>query len=288
MKKFLLAVMSLVLACGIGFAAVGCNSDGGDIVVVSRESGSGTRGAFMELIGLEDNELVAGADEANSTDVVTSSVEDAEKAIGYISLGSLDTSRVKAIQIDGVDATVANVKAKTYKISRPFNVAWDKDGKANAIRDDFLTYMASAQAQTIISEDYISNVDNAPQYVSPGNLSGTLTVGGSSSVTPLMQDLAEAYMELNADVTISVTQSDSGTGMKDAAAGTVDLGMASRELKDSETADLEYRAIALDGIAVIVNKSNPCTNLTLDQLKTIYNGEAKNWSDVGVNCPTEE
>ena len=281
MKKVLLAIASVVLACGIGFAAVGCGTKG-DIVVISRESGSGTRGAFMELIGLEDNELVAGADEVNGTDVVTSSVEDAEKAIGYISLGSLDTSRVKAIKIGGVDATVDNVKKGTYKLSRPFNVAWDKDGEANALRDDFLKYIASSQAQEIISEDYISNVASPVEYVSPGNLEGTLTVGGSSSVTPLMEGLAAAYMKLNEDVTVTVTMTDSGSGMKVAAAGTVDLGMASRELKDSEKTNLEYTAIALDGIAVIVNKANPCTDLTVDQLKAIYNGEAENWADVGV------
>lgn len=281
MKKIILAAASIAMACGIGFAAVGCGAKG-DIVVISRESGSGTRGAFMELIGLEDNELVAGADEVNGTDVVTSSVEDAEKAIGYISLGSLDTSRVKAIKVGGVDATVDNVKKGTYKLSRPFNVAWDKDGEANALRDDFLKYIASSQAQEIISEEYISNAVSPVEYVSPGNLEGTLTVGGSSSVTPLMQDLAKAYGELNAEVTVTITQTDSGTGMKDAAAGTIDLGMASRELKDSETSDLEYTAIALDGIAVIVNKANPCTDLSVDQLKAIYSGEVENWADVGV------
>lgn len=286
MKKIILAAASIAMACGIGFAAVGCGTRG-DIVVISRESGSGTRGAFMELIGLEDNELVAGADEVNGTDVVTSSVEDAEKAIGYISLGSLDTSRVKAIKIGGVDATVDNVKNETYKLARPFNVAWDKDGEENALRDDFLKYLASSQAQEIISEDYISNAVSPVEYVSPGNLEGTLTVGGSSSVTPLMQDLAKAYEELNAEVTVTITQTDSGTGMKDAAAGTIDLGMASRELKDSETSDLEYTAIALDGIAVIVNKANPCTDLSVDQLKAIYSGEVENWADVGVTFSEE-
>ena len=286
MKKIILAAASIAMACGIGFAAVGCGTKG-DIVVVSRESGSGTRGAFMELIGLEDNELVAGADEVNGTDVVTSSVEDAEKAIGYISLGSLDTSRVKAIKIGGVDATVDNVKNETYKLARPFNVAWDKDGEENALRDDFLKYIASSQAQEIISEDYISNAVSPVEYVSPGNLEGTLTVGGSSSVTPLMQDLAKAYEELNTEVTVTITQTDSGTGMKDAAAGTIDLGMASRELKDSETSDLEYTAIALDGIAVIVNKANPCTDLSVDQLKAIYSGEVENWADVGVTFSEE-
>ena len=286
MKKIILAAASIAMACGIGFAAVGCGAKG-DIVVISRESGSGTRGAFMELIGLEDNELVAGADEVNGTDVVTSSVEDAEKAIGYISLGSLDTSRVKAIKIGGVDATVDNVKNETYKLARPFNVAWDKDGEENALRDDFLKYLASSQAQEIISEDYISNAVSPVEYVSPGNLEGTLTVGGSSSVTPLMQDLAKAYGELNAEVTVTITQTDSGTGMKDAAAGTIDLGMASRELKDSETSDLEYTAIALDGIAVIVNKANPCTDLSVDQLKAIYSGEVENWADVGVTFSEE-
>lgn len=282
MKKILMAAASVVLACGIGFAAVGCGTRG-DIVVVSRESGSGTRGAFMELIGLEDNELVAGADEVNSTDVVTSSVEDAEKAIGYISLGSLDTSRVKAVQVGGVDATVENVKNDSYKLSRPFNVAWKK-GTTNEIRDDFLKYVASEQAQTIISVEYISNVEDAETYT-PAELSGTLTIGGSSSVTKLMQELAEGYMELNDGVTITVTQSDSGAGMTDAASGSIDLGMASRALKDSEKANLDSTAIALDGIAVIVNKENPCTNLTVDQLKKIYNGEAKNWSDVDVTFP---
>ena len=286
MKKIILAAASIAMACGIGFAAVGCGTKG-DIVVISRESGSGTRGAFMELIGLEDNELVAGADEVNGTDVVTSSVEDAEKAIGYISLGSLDTSRVKAIKIGGVDATVDNVKNETYKLARPFNVAWDKDGEENALRDDFLKYLAGSQAQEIISEDYISNAVSPVEYVSPGNLEGTLTVGGSSSVTPLMQDLAKAYEELNTEVTVTITQTDSGTGMKDAAAGTIDLGMASRELKDSETSDLEYTAIALDGIAVIVNKANPCTDLSVDQLKAIYSGEVENWADVGVTFSEE-
>ncbi|MGN0642742.1 MAG: substrate-binding domain-containing protein [Huintestinicola sp.] len=255
-----------------------------DITVVSREDGSGTRGAFVELTGVEEkdadgNKVDRTTEEAivvNSTDVVMTQVSGNESAIGYISLGSLNDT-VKAVQVEGVDPTVENIKAGTYTVSRPFNIAV-KEGLSDAAQD-FINYIMSAEGQAIVAENKYIPSDDAPEYAASG-ASGKVVVAGSSSVTPVMEKLAEAYQAINADVVVEVQQSDSTSGMKAAIDGTCDIGMASRELKDTELETLTSTTIAMDGIAVIVNNSNGVVSLTKDQIKGIFTGEITNWGDV--------
>ena len=267
------------------------NAAGGDfsgqISVISREDGSGTRGAFIELFGIEqkndagekEDMTTDDAQITNSTSVMMTTVQGNPKAIGYISLGSLDESVVKAVEIDGAAPTVENVKAGTYKVVRPFNIA--TKGEASEVAQDFINFIMSADGQKIVSENgYITIDDAAPAYAASG-VSGKVVVGGSSSVTPVMEKLKEAYMALNPDVTVEVQQSDSTTGMTSAIDGAYDIGMASRELKDSELeAGLTPTVIAQDGIAVIVNKENTLTGLTSEQVLSIYTGETTDWSEL--------
>lgn len=264
----------------------------GEITVLSREDGSGTRGAFIELFGIElfgiEQKNDAGEKEdmttddaqiTNSTSVMMTTVQGNPKAIGYISLGSLDESVVKAVEIDGAAPTVENVKAGTYKVVRPFNIA--TKGEASEAAQDFINFIMSADGQKVVSENgYITVDDAAPVYTASG-VSGKVVVGGSSSVTPVMEKLKEAYMALNPDVTVEVQQSDSTTGMTSTIDGAYDIGMASRELKDSELeAGLTPTVIAQDGIAVIVNKENTLTGLTSEQVLSIYTGETTDWSEL--------
>lgn len=259
----------------------------GEITVLSREDGSGTRGAFIELFGIEqkndagekEDMTTDDAQITNSTSVMMTTVQGNPKAIGYISLGSLDESVVKAVEIDGAAPTVENVKAGTYKVVRPFNIA--TKGEASEVAQDFINFIMSADGQKIVSENgYITIDDAAPAYAASG-VSGKVVVGGSSSVTPVMEKLKEAYMALNPDVTVEVQQSDSTTGMTSAIDGAYDIGMASRELKDSELeAGLTPTVIAQDGIAVIVNKENTLTGLTSEQVLSIYTGETTDWSEL--------
>lgn len=257
----------------------------GEITVISREDGSGTRGAFVELFGIEeevDGEKVDMttdyAQVTNSTSVMMTGVAQNPKAIGYISLGSLDDS-VKALKVDGAEASTENVKNDTYKISRPFNVA-TKEG-VSEVAQDFMDYILSEEGQKIVEESgYISAAENAEAYA--GNKpKGKVVVGGSSSVTPVMEKLKEGYEAVNPDAEIEIQQSDSTTGMESALSGTYDIGMASRALKDSETEKgLTGVQIALDGIAVIVNKENSLADITSDQVKDIYTGEITDWSEL--------
>ena len=259
----------------------------GPITVVSREDGSGTRGAFIELFGIESkndagekvDNTTEDAEITNSTSVMMTTVQGNPKAIGYISLGSLDESVVKAVEIDGAAPTVENVKAGTYKVVRPFNIA--TKGEASEVAQDFINFIMSADGQKVVSENgYITVDDAAPAYAASG-VSGKVVVGGSSSVTPVMEKLKEAYMALNPDVTVEVQQSDSTTGMTSTIDGAYDIGMASRELKDSELeAGLTPTVIAQDGIAVIVNKENTLTGLTSEQVLSIYTGETTDWSEL--------
>lgn len=256
-----------------------------DITVISREDGSGTRGAFIELTGVEEkdadgNKIDRTTDEAviaNSTDVVMTQVSGNESAIGYISLGSLNDT-VKAVKVDGTEASVDNIKAGTYTVARPFNIAVKEGLSAQA--QDFIDYIMSTEGQQIVQDNkYIPN-DNTEAYTASG-ASGKVVVAGSSSVTPVMEKLAEGYKALNPDVVVEVQQSDSTSGMKAAIEGTCDIGMASRELKDSEIeSGLTSTVIAMDGIAVIVNNANAQDNLTKDQIKGIFTGEITNWGDV--------
>lgn len=257
----------------------------GEITVISREDGSGTRGAFVELFGIQeeiDGEKVDMttdyAQVTNSTSVMMTGVAQNPKAIGYISLGSLDDS-VKALKVDGAEASTENVKNDTYKISRPFNVA-TKEG-VSEVAQDFMDYILSEEGQKIVEESgYISAAENAEAYA--GNKpKGKVVVGGSSSVTPVMEKLKEGYEAVNPDAEIEIQQSDSTTGMESALSGTYDIGMASRALKDSETEKgLTGVQIALDGIAVIVNKENSLADITSDQVKDIYTGEITDWSEL--------
>lgn len=259
----------------------------GEITVLSREDGSGTRGAFIELFGIEqkndagekEDMTTDDAQITNSTSVMMTTVQGNPKAIGYISLGSLDESVVKAVEIDGAAPTVENVKAGTYKVVRPFNIA--TKGEASEVAQDFINFIMSADGQKVVSENgYITVNDAAPAYAASG-VSGKVVVGGSSSVTPVMEKLKEAYVALNPDVTVEVQQSDSTTGMTSTIDGAYDIGMASRELKDSELeAGLTPTVIAQDGIAVIVNKENALTGLTSEQVLSIYTGETTDWSEL--------
>ena len=266
-------------------AATGDFDNSEYINVVSREDGSGTRGAFIELFGIEEkdadgNKIDNTTEEANitnSTEVMLTSVAGDEYAIGYVSLGSLNDT-VKALKIDGAEATAENIKAGTYKIARPFNIA--TKGDATGLAADFINYIMSDEGQKVIEDNgYISQGSNGA-FTSDGS-TGKIVVAGSSSVTPVMQKLIEAYKAINKDAEIELQESDSTTGMTAAMEGTCDIGMASRELKDSETeGGLTAQVIAMDGIAVIVNKNNPATDLTTDQVKSIFTGEAATWADV--------
>lgn len=265
--------------------AAPADSLSGDISVVSREDGSGTRGAFIELFGVEEKDASGNkvdnttdtAEITNSTAVMMTTVAGNKSAIGYISLGSLDDS-VKALQIDGADATVENIKSGEYKISRPFNIA-TKEGLSEAAQD-FIDFIMSDDGQKIVEDNgYISNGGTGAYAGSKP--SGSITVAGSSSVSPLMEKLKEAYASANPNATIELQTSDSTTGMTSTAQDLCDIGMASRELKDSETsAGLTATVIATDGIAVIVNKDNPLSSLTADQVRSIFTGETTDWSDV--------
>ena len=257
----------------------------GPITVISREDGSGTRGAFIELFGIEvkndaGEKVDMTTDDAeitNSTSVMMTSVAGNTEAIGYISLGSLNDT-VKAVKIDGAEATVDNIKSGTYKIARPFNIA--TKGEVSDVAQDFIKYIMSEDGQKVVEDNGYISQGNYGAYESTG-LSGKVVVGGSSSVTPVMEKLKEAYVALNPDVTIEVQQSDSTTGMTSAIEGVCDIGMASRDLKDSEIEKgLTGTTIAMDGIAVIVNNDSPVEELSSDSVKGIYTGEITDWADV--------
>ena len=269
-------------ACG-GSSSSGesASTPSGQISVYSREDGSGTRGAFVELTGVEENDVdntVSSASITNSTSVMMTSVAGDENGIGYISLGSLDDT-VKAVQVDGIEATADNVKNGSYSLSRPFNIVTKSSLSKQA--KDFIKYIKSEDGQKIVEENGYVSKGNDGTYKA-GKVSGKIVVAGSSSVTPVMEKLAESYMKVNSGVNVEVQESDSTTGVNMAKEGTCDIGMASRELKDSEkSAGVASEAIALDGIAVIVNPAaSSVTNLSIDQIKQIFTGEVTNWEDV--------
>ena len=277
-------IASLVMALMMGVSAAAAEVSG-EITVVSREEGSGTRGAFIELTGVEEknadgvkvDNTTEEAVVTNSTNVMMTTVAGDESAIGYISLGSLNDT-VKALQIDGVDATVENIKNGAYTLARPFNIA-TKEGLSE-VAQDFVNYIMSAEGQQVIADNKYIPLDDAPAYEGK-QVSGKIVVAGSSSVTPVMQKLAEAYQVVNPNAEIEVQQSDSTTGMQSAIDGICDIGMASRDLKDSEKeAGLNGQTIAMDGIAVIVNQNNDLTTLTLAQVKSIFTGEVTEWENV--------
>ena len=277
MKRILALILgAVIMAATFAF----CGNNGSDtITVVSREDGSGTRSAFVELMGIlqDDKDMTyERAEISNSTSVVMSTVAGNANAIGYISLGSLNDS-VKAVNVDGVEATVDNIKSGSYKVSRPFNIATKDD--LSDLAKDFINFILSTDGQAIVAEDYIA-LDATESYA-PSGLTGKITLAGSTSVSPLMEQLAAAYKELNPDVTIEIQQSGSSAGIQSAIEGVCDIGMASREIKEDEiNAGLTPTVIALDGIAVIVNNDNEVSDLTSEQIKNIYTGEVTSWSDV--------
>lgn len=252
----------------------------GPISVISREEGSGTRGAFVELMGVvddDDNDITTvSAEITNSTSVMLTTVAGNPAAIGYVSLGSLSND-VKAVKVDGVEATTDNVKSGTYAVARPFLLAY-KDGSLSDIAQDYLNFIMSADGQKIIGDEGYISVEEGEAYTASG-LSGKIVLAGSTSVAPVMEGLADAYKALNPDVTIEIQQTGSGSGITSAIEGVCDFGMSSRELKDSEKAELTSTQIAMDGIAVVVNNANTVENLSSETIKGIYLGEITDWAD---------
>ena len=302
MKKFIavLATVGMVAAlaagCGSGddvSADKGTKTESAssdwdssnDITIVSREDGSGTRGAFVELFGIQkevDGEKVdmttVDAQVTNNTSVMLTTVAGDEYAIGYVSLGSLDES-VKALKIDGAEATEENIENGSYKVSRPFNIAV-KEGADNEVANDFITYIMSTEGQKIVADNGYIPVADTKAYDGT-KPSGSAVVGGSSSVSPVMEKLIEAYKSVNPNAKIELQTSDSTTGMTSTLEGSYDIGMASRELKEEEVGQgLKATVIATDGIAVIVNNDNPTEELSSDQVKSIYTGETYTWDEV--------
>lgn len=287
-KRKITRVVTLSLAALMALGLAGCgggsqeSSDGaGDITVISREEGSGTRDAFVEITGVMEDDVdrtVDTAEISNSTSVVTQSVAGNEAAIGYISLGSM-SDEVKSLKLNGVEATVDNVKSGDYELQRPFNIV--TKGELEKLPQDFVDFIMSADGQAIIEEEgYIAVSDGAEQYEASG-LEGTITLAGSTSVAPVMEVLADKYKELNEGVTIEIQQTGSGAGIQSTIEGVCDIGMASRELKDEEASEgLDSQEIALDGIAVIVNKANAAEDLSMDQLMKIFTGEITSWSEL--------
>ena len=292
--------MKRILSLGLAalmtvFALAGCGTDsknsgtgtGTDAIsVLTREEGSGTRGAFIELLGIEEknadgkkvDKTIDTAETTNSTSVMITTVQGNKAAIGYISLGSLDKSKVKALKVDGAEAATDNVKSGEYKVSRPFNIA--TKGDATGVASDFIKFILSADGQAVVEKNGYISEGNTGAYKASGQ-KGKITIGGSSSVTPVMEKLKEAYVKLNPNVTVDVQQNDSSSGMKGAIDGIYDIGMASRDVKDSEKeAGLTSIKIALDGIAVIVNKDNTLDAITSEQIKNIYTGSLTKWSEI--------
>lgn len=293
MKKRLL-VMGLSMVLGLS-ALTGCGSSSSDntgsndsgskslgaITVVSREDGSGTRGAFTELLGIAEGDADNTTDAAEitqSTSVMLTTVAGNDTAIGYVSLGSMNDT-VKAVKVDGVDATVDNINSGKYKVARPFNIV--TKGTVSSTAQDFIDFIMSDDGQKIIEDEGYIKVESKGAYEEKSGISGKVTLAGSTSVAPVMDKLADAYKKINSDVTIEIQQSGSSAGITSAIEGACDIGMASRELKDSESSQgLEPTVIAMDGIAVIVNKNNSIEDLSSDQIKSIYVGDVTEWADV--------
>lgn len=301
MKRFGVAALSGMLLMG---ALAGCGSTSstsepteegsgaapaavsGAIDVVSREDGSGTRGAFIELFGIETKDAdgnktdrtTADAIIANQTEVMMQNVAGDKNAIGYASLGSVDDS-IKVLSIDGAEASTENVLNGSYKISRPFNIA--TKGELSEATQDFVNYILSAEGQKVINDNGYIQIDDKAEAFKSNGATGEITVAGSSSVTPVMEKLKEAYEAVNSGVSITIQESDSTTGMTSTMEGVCDIGMASRDLSEEEAAELTPVKIALDGIAVIVNPENALDDLSTEQVCSIFTGEITDWSELG-------
>ena len=299
-RKAVALALSVLLAMGAlaGCGGSGSESESGDasnsgaasqeISVVSREDGSGTRGAFVELTGVEEKDsdgnkvdnTTPDAIISNSTSTVMTTVAGNEASIGYISLGSLNDT-VKGVKVDDVEPTAENINNGTYKLSRPFNIVTKGEvTKTSEAAQDFINFIMSVDGQKVISDNSYIEVENSGAFTSNG-ASGKIVIAGSSSVTPVMEKLTEAYKAVNGNVEIEVQESDSTTGITSTADGTCDIGMASRDLDESETANgLVSTAIAMDGIVVIVNNNNDVEGLTKDQINDIFRGNVTDWSEV--------
>lgn len=284
MKKKIAGILTAALIGTTAFASV-VSAASGTINVISREDGSGTRGAFIELFGIEeekDGEKVdmttTDASITNSTSVMMTTVAGDENAIGYISLGSLNDT-VKAVKIDGAEASAEAVADGTYKVSRPFNIVTGE--KVSDAAQDFINYIMSADGQQIVEDNGYIKAETEGETYAAGDAEGKVVVAGSSSVSPVMEKLKEGYEAAQDKVTVEVQTSDSTTGVTSVADGICDIGMASRELKDEETEQgLTPTVIATDGIAVIVNTTNEVEDLTSDQVKAIFTGETTEWEDL--------
>lgn len=298
MKKFLALTATVAMVASM---AVGCGNSGdsdktdgkaetefdaaNDISVVSREDGSGTRGAFIELFGIEEKDAsgekvdntTEEANITNSTSVMLSTVADNEYAIGYVSLGSLNDT-VRALKVDGAEPTEENIKSGEYKVARPFNIA--TKGDVSEVAQDFINFILSTEGQAVVSESGYIALDNVQAYAGSKS-AGKVSIAGSSSITPVMEKLKEAYLKVNPSAEIEIQESDSTTGMTSVADGICDIGMASREVKEEELAKgLKATVIATDGIAVIVNKANTLDDITSDQVKSIYVGDTLSWDEI--------
>lgn len=278
MKKIISVAIALLILIGCG------GSGDSEISVVSREDGSGTRGAFIELLGIQEKGSDGSKKDlttqeaiiANKTDVMMSNIASDPQAVGYLSLGSLNDT-VKGLDIDGVTPSIENIQNGTYKVARPFNVVLGK--ATDEASDDFIKYILSKEGQAVVSNAGYIPTETDYSYENT-NVSGKIVISGSSSVSPVMEKLVEAYNVLNSSITIEIQTNDSTAGVQAAIDGTANIGMASRELKDDELAQVEGVVIGLDGIVVIVNKENSVTNLSSDQVKSIYTGEITKWSEV--------
>ncbi len=282
MKKMMGILLSMVMLCGLTAGAVAEFDYAQEITVVSREEGSGTRGAFVELLGVEKkdesgNKVDYTTEEAvitNNTNVMMTTVSGNEAAIGYSSMGSLNET-VKALQVNGVDATVSNIQAGAYEVARPFNIA--TKGEVSEVAADFISFILSKEGQAVVSENGYIPLENAEAYAGK-QVGGKVVVAGSSSVTPAMEKLKEAYAAVNPNAEIEIQTSDSTTGMRSAIDGVCDIGMASRALKDSELeAGLTGAVIAMDGIAIIVNPANPVQSMTVEEIEQIFTGAVTTW-----------
>lgn len=288
LRKLLAAAVITAMAA----AVTGCGSKADDtenknagaswnmksnISVVSREDGSGTRGAFIELLGVEEmNSITEEAGITNSTSVMISTIAGNEYAIGYISLGSLD-DRVKAVKVDGAEATADNIKSGMYEITRTFNIV-TKESVSEDVQD-FINFIMSSEGQQIIGENNYVPVEDVQRY-EPNGAAGKIIVAGSSSVSSIMEKLKDAYMSVNKRVEIEIQISDSKAGITAALDGRCDIGMVSRELEDMEKEEgLVATAIALDGIAVIVNNASTVEDMTSNQIRAVFTGDALSWKE---------
>ena len=289
MKKIFARILTFALTlCTLGVLTScggGTFDENKNVSVVTREDGSGTKSAFMEIIGLKGKTDVSGVIVATGTAAVLQEVKSNPLAIGYDSLGYI-TDEVKVLKVDGVEPTLENIKNGSYKISRPLNVVYQESRVADEVNAAFLSFLQSADAQTIISDNgYVSTKEGAVAYTVVPGLSGEIAISGSTSLKPLMEKLAAKFEEMQSGVSVTVGGGGSGTGYNDAKNGVSDFGMISEAFNPSKAEGCTYYEVAKDGIAVIVNQANPFESISLEDLKNIYNAEAgdaaiKTWAGV--------